>query len=122
MPVVPSASLFRHTVSIRRPTNTSDASGGITQGFADVYAGYKAAIQMRPAWITERDSVEAAKAVPVTHQLFFATDISGAREGDKVVVTASPVTAMVNAIYTVQSVADMGDKGRAWCLYAKEDR
>jgi len=99
--------LCRRTVTIRRPTNTSDSVGGVVASFSDQFTNVRVSVQAATA-----DEIEtwSRRGVQISHRIYLASSLD-VRLGD--VVIDGSVTYRVTA-----PPFDMGDRGRAFKILA----
>jgi head-tail adaptor len=62
------SNLLNHTVTVNRPTDTPDTSGGISESFSAVYSNIPANIQpVSASWLIQY----AQRKIDVSHSVYF---------------------------------------------------
>lgn len=106
-----------HTITVSRPLNTKDSSGGVSQAYTPLPSATSIACTIQDVSLREL-AVFAQRNVKISHYIFVETN-PFAQRGD--VVTATPVRGSLTPVtFIVVGTQDMGGRGRYFCIEAYE--
>jgi len=106
-------SLLNSSISLERPVNSQDSSGGILKGFESVNGFQDVAASIQPLRTEEKNSIFAQRQILVTHRIYTAIDMKS-QKGDRCRV---PET---NQIFILIGMRDQAGRHQVYSMDARE--